>query len=64
MHFSSIIAGLAGAASLVSAAQHSGRSLKHVGKTDKHPKLARREQPTQQRREQTFPYLTNITASE
>ncbi|KUJ11815.1 alpha/beta-hydrolase [Mollisia scopiformis] len=61
MYISALISALTVATTLVSAAQHSGRSLKHVGKADKHPSLGRREQHVQQRRADSFGYLTNTT---
>lgn len=62
MHFSAFVSALAVTAGLASAAQHSGRSLKHVGKADKQPRLGRRELQVQQRRDDSFAYLNNATS--
>jgi carboxypeptidase D len=65
MRFSTCVSALAIAAGVASAAHHSGRSLKHVGKADKPRNHARREQPQgqQQTRRSTDQYLTNSTSS-
>jgi carboxypeptidase D len=65
MRFSAVISLLILGAGLATAAGHSGRSLKHVGKEDKHHKHARRAAPEapKVRREDQFQYLTNATQS-
>jgi carboxypeptidase D len=64
MRFSSCVPVLAIAGGLVSAAQHSGRSLQHVGKKDLPHKSFKRELPPQiQQRSESSQYLTNKTAS-
>ncbi|KAF8852153.1 alpha/beta-hydrolase [Acephala macrosclerotiorum] len=63
MRFSIAVSALAVSANLASAAQHSRRSLQHVGKKDKFPKLGRREVPQlHQRRDDSSAFLTNATA--
>lgn len=62
MRFSNVISALAIAAEVACA----GRSLKHVGREDRPQSFARplpRSQPIKHRRETSFPYLTNATAS-
>ncbi|KAH7419946.1 Alpha/Beta hydrolase protein [Cadophora sp. MPI-SDFR-AT-0126] len=63
MRFSSIVSAIALTASVASAALHSGRSLKHVGKADKPRKIRQRASPvkTHDRRSATQ-YLTDSTA--
>lgn len=65
MRFSTCLSALAIAAGLVSAAHHSGRSLKHVGKADKPRNHVKRGQPQgqQQTRRDTSQYLTNSSSS-
>ncbi|TVY80493.1 putative serine carboxypeptidase [Lachnellula suecica] len=64
MRFSSLVSALAITAGVASAAQHSGRSLQHVGKKDKPlPKQIRQEpQGQKQTRRDTSQYLTNSTS--
>lgn len=62
MRFSDVVSALAVTAGVVSAAGHSGRSLKHVGKADKPRKIQQRDPQLHQRRD-TSQYLTNSTAS-
>jgi carboxypeptidase D len=65
MRLSAVVSALAVLVNVTSAAHHSGRSLKHVGREDRHhPKLARREPQQQKRCSDSSPYLTNSTASE
>ena len=64
MCFSTVVSALAVGAGVASAAFHSGRSLKDVGKVDKHPTLGRRALETQRSRRPTSQYLTNSTASQ
>lgn len=64
MRFSSSISALAMGAGFVSAAHHSGRSLKHVGMKDLPHKSYKRDLPPQvQQRSDSSQYLTNATAS-
>jgi carboxypeptidase D len=65
MRFSAVVSALAVVVNVTFAAHHSGRSLRHVGMTDKHhPKLGRREpQQLEKRCSHSSPYLTNSTAS-
>ncbi|TVY21483.1 putative serine carboxypeptidase [Lachnellula arida] len=63
MRFSTCLSALAIAAGLVSAAHHSGRSLKHVGKADKPRNHVKRQpQGQQQTRRDTSRYLTNSSS--
>ncbi|KAH7350830.1 Alpha/Beta hydrolase protein [Rhexocercosporidium sp. MPI-PUGE-AT-0058] len=63
MRFSNIVSALALTASVASAAFHSGRSLKHVGKADKPRKIQQRVAPVKTHdRRSTTQYLTNSTA--
>jgi hypothetical protein len=50
------------AADVASAVLHSGKSLKHVGKPDKHPKLGRKVLDVEHSRRSTSQYHTNSTA--
>jgi carboxypeptidase D len=65
MRFSTLVSTLIVASDAAFAAQHSGRSLKHVGKEDKISPLARREpHPKEQQKRAYSEYLTNSTTSE
>lgn len=67
MRFSTVVSILAIAGGIAEATLHSGRSLKHVGKKDKHVYKSRVAAPKREqqygKRDSSFPYLTNSTAS-
>lgn len=67
MRFSTVVSTLAIASGIADATLHSGRSLRHVGKKDKHTHKLRdtasRREQQYEKRDATFPYLTNSTAS-
>jgi carboxypeptidase D len=64
MRFSSYLPALAIGAGAVSAAQHSGRSLQHVGKKDLPVESQKRAPlPQIQQRSNSFQYLNNVTES-
>ncbi|RAL58572.1 hypothetical protein DID88_003348 [Monilinia fructigena] len=67
MRFSTVVSTLAIAGGIADATAHSGRSLRHVGKQDKHIPKPREptfgtEQQQYEKRETNFQYLTNSTA--
>lgn len=68
MRFSTVLSTLAIAGGIADASLPSGRSLRHVGKQDKHinkprgPTFGTEQQ--YEKRETNFQYLTNSTASE
>ena len=67
MRFSTVVSTLAIAGGIADATLHSGRSLRHVGKKDKPIHKARdtapRREQKHEKRDASFPYLTNSTAS-
>ncbi|KAF7954285.1 hypothetical protein EAE96_005414 [Botrytis aclada] len=66
MRFSTVVSTLAIAGGIADATLHSGRSLRHVGKKDKITHKARdtasRREQKHEKRDASFPYLTNSTA--
>ncbi|KAM0164683.1 hypothetical protein ACHAPG_000456 [Botrytis cinerea] len=66
MRFSTVVSTLAIAGGIADATLHSGRSLRHVGKKDKLIHKARdtapRREQKHEKRDASFPYLTNSTA--
>jgi len=65
MRFVTLFSTLLIGAGVASAAQHSGRSLRHVGKEDKHHRLGRRQPVVPpQRLSSSSQYLTDASESQ